>query len=367
VVGRIPTTISGSGILLSAEGIREVESLGSGVVSGLRVVVGDLVRPGDTIATINQPRMSQEVEQARERLQMLTESRARRADFTSANVELETEALDRERIDLRRRAEVVEERIAWLTDRLEAQTEALELGLVTPETVQNTRQQLEGARGERTGLELRLQNNEIARLLLDNESSQSLDEADNRIQQARAELDALTLQLEQSSTVLSPYTGYIREIRTDVGQIVASGQAVVSVEMLDAELQAVIYVPSEGKRIQPGMTARVSPATVRREEYGFILGEVEFVSPQPATPEGMQRTLGNPILVEQLIGQGPRFLVRVALEEDQSTASGFRWSSSGGPPRPVESGTTVSVEVVVELRRPISLVLPIVRGAVGSS
>ncbi len=367
VVGRIPTTIRGTGILLSSEGIREVESLGSGLVSDVRVIVGDRVARGDTIALVGQPRLAQQVEQARERLRLLRTNRDRRADFTSTNVQLETEALDRERADLERRVEVAEERIGWLEDRLAAEEEALELGLLVPQAVQNTRQQLEGARGDRTGLDFQLQNNEIARLLLDNESSQTMSEVDSRIREAEGELDALQLDLGQSSTVLSPYAGYVREIRTDVGQMVSAGQAVVSVEMMDAPLQAVIYVPTEGKRIQPRMVARVSPVTVRREEYGFMVGEVEFVSPQPATPQGMQRTLGNEILVRQSMGLGAPFLVRVALIEDPSTPSGFRWSSSKGPPQRVESGTTVSVEIVIEEQRPISLVIPFFRSAMGKS
>jgi HlyD family secretion protein len=367
VVGTIPTTIRGRGILLSSAGIREIESLGAGVLSDLRVDVGDVVAVGDTIALVRQPRLAQEVDQARERVRILEESRERRAAFTSTNVQLETESLDREREDLRRRLEAAEERIAWLEDRLAAQQEALELGLITPEVVQSTRQELEGARAELAGLELQLQNNELSRLLLENDSSQTMTEIEDRIREARGQLEALSLEFRESSTVRSPYAGFVREIRTDVGQIVSGGQAVATVEMVDAPLQAVIYVPTEGKRIEPGMPARISPVTVRREEYGFIRGSVAFISPQPATPQGMQRTLGNEILVQQLASMGAPFLVRVDLHEDPSTPSGFLWSSSEGPPEDVESGTVVTVEVVVEEQRPISLVIPVLRSLTGAS
>jgi HlyD family secretion protein len=333
----------------------------------MRVSVGDRVAEGDTIALVGQPRLAQQVEQARERLRLVQANRERNASFTATSRQLETEALDRERASLERRIDVLDERVVWLEERLAAEEEAAEFGLLTPDVVQNTRQLLEGARGERTGLDLELQNNEIARLLLDNESTQSMNEVDPRIREAVAELDALTLELQQSSTVLSPYAGFVREIRTDVGQIVSAGLAVVSVEMVDAPLQAVIYVPTEGKRIQQGMDARVSPVTVRREEYGFMIGEVEFVSPQPATPQGMLRTLGNEILVQQLAGMGAPFLVRVDLIEDAATSSGFRWSSSEGPPQAIESGTAVTVEVVIEQQRPIGLVIPLFRSAMGMS
>ena len=103
--------------------------------------------------------------------------------------------------------------------------------------------------------------------------------------------------------------------------------------------------------------------TVRREEYGFLVGAVSFVSPQPATRQGMLRTLGNEILVEQLAGAGAPFLVEAELEPDAATPSGFRWSSGSGPPSSVESGTLVSVQVVVERQRPISLLIPALRSA----
>ena len=43
IFGSIPTTVSGSGIIMSSGGIREVEVLGSGVVEQLAVAEGDLV------------------------------------------------------------------------------------------------------------------------------------------------------------------------------------------------------------------------------------------------------------------------------------------------------------------------------------
>lgn len=367
VFGRLPTTISGTGILLSSEGIREIEVLGAGVVLDMRVEVGDVVSRGDTIATVGQPQLQQRVQQARERLDLLREERRKREGFTLSNATLETEVLDGARTDLTRRVEVLGERIRWLEGRVEAEREAERLGLVTPEAVQNSVQQLETARAERNGMELELQNNELARLLLANRSTETIEAVDERIRTAERDLQALQLDLAQSGTVVSPYAGYVREIRSDVGQLVGAGQALASVEMMDAPLQAVVFVPTQGKRIQAGMEAHVSPVTVRREEYGFLLGTVSFVSAQPSTREGMRRTLGNEILVEQLAGTGAPFLVEVDLARDADTPSGFRWSSGSGPPTTVESGTLVSVQVVVERQRPISLVIPAIKGLLGSS
>ncbi len=367
IFGSIPTTISGSGIIMSSGGIREVEVLGSGVVERLAVVEGDLVEVGDLIAVIGQPQISQQVGQARERLRLLEEERVTRQRFTTANTELESGTLDREALDLERQIVVAQERISWLEGRVEAEREARALGLITEGAVQNTVQLLEASRGELNGLHLQLQNNDLRRLLLENRSVETMDQMDERIREAERTLQSLTLELERTSVVLSPYRGYVREFRTDAGQLTTAGQAIVSLEMVDAPLHAVIFIPTEGKRIQSGMEAHVSPATVRREEYGFMIGEVSFVSAQPATPAGMRRTLNNDILVQELSAFGAPFVVEVLLERDEATVSGFRWSSRRGPPISVESGTSVSVDVVVARRRPISLVLPIFRNALGLS
>ena len=367
IFGSIPTTVSGSGIIMSSGGIREVEVLGSGVVERLAVTEGDLVDVGDLIAVIGQPQISQQVDQARERIRLLEEERVTRQRFTTANTELESGTLDREALDQERQIVVAQERISWLEGRVEAEREARALGLITEGTVQNTVQLLEASRGELNGLHLQLQNNDLRRLLLENRSVETMDQMDERIREAERTLQSLTLELERTSIVLSPYRGYVREFRTDVGQLTTAGQAIVSLEMVDAPLHAIIFIPTEGKRIQPGMEAHVSPATVRREEYGFMIGEVSFVSAQPATPAGMRRTLNNDILVQELSAFGAPFVVEVSLERDEATVSGFRWSSRRGPPVSVESGMSVSVDVVVARRRPISLVLPIFRNALGLS
>ncbi len=95
---------------------------------------------------------------------------------------------------------------------------------------------------------------------------------------------------------------------------------------------AVLFVPaSAGKRVQPGMRVRISPSTVKREEYGSMLGKVAWAAEFPSTQRGMIRLLGNEALVQKLMEEGPPIQVNVALERDPRTPTGYRWSSSTGP------------------------------------
>ena len=164
--------------------------------------------------------------------------------------------------------------------------------------------------------------------------------------------------------VASPYSGRIVELKVDNGSQVERGTPLLSVEGLDpsgrVDLVAIIYTaPAEGKKIRPGMEVQVSPSTVRREEYGFMLGQVASVGQFPATPQGMLRVLGNPELVKTLSAASSPIEVRVTLRADDKTTSGYAWSSRAGPPIQIDSGTLCNARITLEQQRPISLVLPV--------
>jgi HlyD family secretion protein len=113
------------------------------------------------------------------------------------------------------------------------------------------------------------------------------------------------------------------------------------------------------------MEAQVSPSTVRREEFGFMKGEIKVVGEYPVGIDAVKSVTANDQLAAELVGQGTKIEVHVGLQPDSNTTSGYVWSSSGGPPFKVDGGTRVSVAVVVERRAPISYVLPIFKKALG--
>jgi len=116
--------------------------------------------------------------------------------------------------------------------------------------------------------------------------------------------------------------------------------------------------PNEGKKIEKGMEVKLSPSTVEVEEYGYIIGYVEKVSEYPSTFQGMLRTLGNIELVKTFTNNGPPIAVTVLLDDDSTTFSGFRWTSTKGPRLEIKSGTLCSSKIITEKRSPISLLFP---------
>ncbi|MES1211506.1 MAG: NHLP bacteriocin system secretion protein, partial [Acidobacteriota bacterium] len=172
--------------------------------------------------------------------------------------------------------------------------------------------------------------------------------------------------LAENVQIVSAHAGRVLELLIDRGAVVNPGTPILSLEVMSEELVAVLFVPaSAGKRVQPGMEVRVSPSTVKREEYGSMLGRVTGAASFPATQRGMNRLLGNEALVAKLLEAGPLIQVDVALEHDPATPTGYRWSSSRGPTLEISSGTLANGSVIVKEDRPISLVIPTLREKLG--
>jgi len=168
-----------------------------------------------------------------------------------------------------------------------------------------------------------------------------------------------------NTKVVSPYSGHILEIKVNEGGLVARGTPILSVEATGEghhELEAVIYVPpTEGKKVKSGMEVQISPSTVRREEFGLMLGRVVSVGEFPATYQGMFRLLGNEELIEALSAGGAPIEVRVDLMPSAETVSGYKWSSPKGPPIQIDSGTLCEAWITISEQPPLSLALPIFR------
>ncbi|MFZ2403791.1 MAG: hypothetical protein WAW41_01550, partial [Methylobacter sp.] len=131
-------------------------------------------------------------------------------------------------------------------------------------------------------------------------------------------------------------------------------------------LQALIYVPTEhGKKLRSGLGVRIEPATVKKEEYGTLVGVVREISEFPVTSQGMVSVLQNAALASSFAKEGPPYAVYVDLVRDANTVSGYRWTSMDGPPLNLATGTTLNAEIMVLEQRPISLLIPFLRKTAG--
>ena len=96
-----------------------------------------------------------------------------------------------------------------------------------------------------------------------------------------------------------------------------------------------------------------------------MVGKVTAVSEFPSTSQGMMRILQNQQLVQQLSAGAAPIQINADLTPDPDATSGYKWTSPGGPPVLIQSGTLGMANISVRSQRPISLVIPMLREFVG--
>lgn len=367
--GRIPSRVAGQGILLRSGGVLEIAAGAGGPISDVAVNVGDTVREGQVVARIAQPDILNRIRQVRLALDNLRLEQRLTATHTQEAVNLELAQIVERRAGLEQSIDASAASLTWLRERLRTQQQLVEQGRLTEQAVMETRRQIQGTEEQIRGARHQLAELRLQQLSAEARSTRTLQTSEYEVARARTELAQLEREMKKMTEVVATFTGRVIEIMTEKGDIVSPGQPLLRLDRTGrtvTALEAMIYVPSaDGKRIRSGMDARIAPASVAPEEYGYLLGTVTYVSDFPTTSRAIQRTLRNPELVAALSRGDAPYEVRVDLRLDPSTASGYRWSSSSGPPIEILTGTLCGALITVDRRRPIDLVIPMVREQFG--
>jgi HlyD family secretion protein len=359
IFGSMPERIDAQGILMSGGGLREVTANGEGVLAKLSIKVNDTVKAGQIIAEITQGGNDDAIRAA----QLNYENAQRDATMSSLDDQSTIAGLratmagtqsdiDRTNLDL-----------AKSKDELARLQDQLAQGYTTRARVQNAERDVSGLQSRITGLQASL-----------NSVNAQIRTSEQRIRQRQANVEAARLRLEATMHSVATTTqitanvdGRVIEVNKNLGDRVRPGEALARIEPPSSALTAVVFVDAgTGKRITPGKIAQISPSTVKREEYGFLEGKVQSVGEFPVTPQAAMSILSNSSLAQELIGNSSKLEMRAAIDPDPNAVSGYRWSSSGGPPFKISSGTKVVVSVIVDQKRPISQVLPILRRTIGA-
>lgn len=366
--GSVPTKVIGKCILINPIGLADVTSLSTGRVTRVLVHVGDAVRVGTVVARVAQPELADRIDKAELLLREL-EVRARIVrSFASRSRDLSSQSLAQQRRNLENQLRAVEDHARILLQRVDTQRILLEQGLITNQQLLQTRQELSQAELSIDNIKGQIKQLALQQLETEKQTQNEIANIEGQINETRRALDSLLQSREQMATVVSPYEGRVIEVKTDIGSLVGPGSSLVTIEKASTEtggLQAVVYVPTaEGRKVRVNMHAQVTPSTVKREEYGFMVGNVTYVSDYPVTAQSMMLVLQNDALVKELMGSSPPIEMRVAFPSAENR-SGYRWSSSAGPPVRVRAGTLCTTEIVVERQRPVLLVIPGLKKSLG--
>lgn len=364
--GSVPTETTGEGILLRQGGVSDLVAAGAGQVEEVQVAVGDVIEKGQVVAKIHQELLLRQIDDSRTKEANLQAEYQALLRSSEEQKRLRLRDLAQQRTNLERTIATLAKNVTLLEERLGAEKKLLDDGLITHQTYLGTEQSLNTSRDQLASSRLELNGLELKDLAAQQQIDQQLETRRNAIRDLEIQVREDRAKLAENVGVVSPFSGRVLELLVVRGDVVSPGTPILSVEVLSEDLIAVLFVPAaDGKRIHPGMTARVSPTTVKREEYGFLEGRVTWTAAYPSTSRGMIRLLGNEALVAKLMKEGPPLQINVALERDPRTPTGYRWSSSRGPNLKISSGTLTTGSIIVKQDRPMSLVIPTVREKLG--
>lgn len=427
IVGRIPITVTGQGVLVRPQKVVAVQTPGSGQILTINVQPGASIKKGEVIATLDpdpdlKKQLQQEfnklseLQQQNEQASFLQQQRLDREGKTTVqqrqtllsslqNSQIQTpilrdkelESLRADRQNLQQRVQALQTLLPVLQERLKRRQQIFAEGAIPNELVLQAQQEYlnnqavladaesqlkrmdsREADAERryldnltsiSGLEAQLRALDSQETSLAQQSLESTNTRQNQIQEVRRNIARLEVELQEKSKIRSGYNGRVEEIAAKPGQVIAAGSSIATLNVAtpsDKLVSVTYFTVQDGKRIKPGMPVQVTPSIVKRERFGGIIGAVTSVSSLPATPQAASVLIGNQDMVKSLMSGDRNIEVFAQLEEDPATRSGYKWSSSKGPEQQISAATTTTVRVKVGEQAPISYVIPLFKSMTDS-
>ncbi|HXP78086.1 MAG TPA: NHLP bacteriocin system secretion protein [Stellaceae bacterium] len=366
-IGSIPTRISGEGILIS-EGGRVVDAVSAvgGRLASIDVAVGDRVVKDQVIAHLAQTDTDRRYHDAVEVLQEREREDAQLASTIESELAAKAANYGAQVAALNQVVDAAQQRSAYLATDVGDLEKIMAKGFVTRRELEDRRNELSIARQKIADARAELVR--LSAQKLDTESQAQRDRLASqfRVNDARREMELLAGSIDRDSRLISATDGRVIEVKVSPGAVLAVGTPVIEIESEASTLQAVIYIPGDrGKSVQVGMQVQVEPATVKREEFGALIGKVLSISDFPVTPQGMAAVLHNESLVSRFSRDGAPYVAMIGLQRDAATASGYHWSSGAGPAVRITTGTLARADVTTRVQPPIDLLVPLIKRVTG--
>ncbi len=299
---QVPTKVNGEGILLiDRDTLSQIRARATGRLISLRVKLGDPVAPDEKIGEISQNELDDAIHEAESKLkdveredQELTRHEQEERDTQAKSIERVRRAIQEVETTSRDKLKIAES-IAVGDDRLRAKKYLSDIELLeSREKLYQIKDDLNKGKARLAELDLEATKGEIAR-------HRAQLERRLKIQQLETKLELDRAKLARTSCIVSQVHGRVAQVLSANGELVREGAPVVLVHGPKSErgldddaspYESIVFVPAgEGKKINVGDPVEVSPATVKREEHGFIRGRVAAIWEMPATKLAMEAAL----------------------------------------------------------------------------
>ena len=364
-VGSIPEKVNGSGVLINSSGLLSVTYNSGGVVKDVFLKNGEEIFKGQVIARIERPDLMEQVKLAAQKLENLQSRYEADSQLYLKSAGLTDRMLAKNQTDLNSQIKTLESQIIDAQKKEREMKDYFEKGLITNSDYLEARNTLFNLQRQKQETERQVLSAGVDRIKTSGTSNQQLLSLRQQIDEARTQLDIQQQNYETATRVISSESGTVYEVSIAKGAYISPGSTIAVIEPFSSDgstlVATMFFAGKDGKRIHTGMKIDVSPSTVKQEEYGYIQGIVTYVSKYPASPQRIQAILQNQNLAQSFSQLQAPIEVTVRLIPDTKTASGYKWSSSKGPDESLETGILCSGAVTVTSRKPISLVIPLIK------
>ncbi|MCC7044016.1 MAG: HlyD family efflux transporter periplasmic adaptor subunit [Acidobacteria bacterium] len=341
IFGTLPERIDGQGMLTGEGGLRQIRASGDGRLTRLDLAVNQMVTPNQNVGEISAVTNDVTVDSALNDYN--AQMQAHQAALGSEQMTISNLQIQRGR---------AQANLAKAEANLAQRKENLAAGIGTANQVRAAEAEVDSYVKEMATYDEQIRTvREQGRMRLIN------------LQRLQQQVSSTKATVAARATISSTVTGKVVSVAKQVGDLVTAGELIAEVESGASEvptLEIVAFVSSQtGQRVRPGHPAQITVAGVPREEFGFLRGSVKSVSQYPESPATIARVMGDGRISEA------SYRVVIDPTPDTTTPTGYAWSTGKGPNTQIAGGTGITVAVEVDQQRPISKVLPIIRGAIG--
>lgn len=281
IFGRIPITVTGQGILLQPRTVMQLQANSNGRILTVLFKPGDTIQQGQTLATLDQSELQQQLQQQQAKLAELQQQIQQSDRLQQQQIDLERRTLEQQRQDLQATlqrekitpllkeqndAAIAQKRqslaqqinqstalVQSMKDLVDKQEDLLHQGVISQATYLQAEQnyldaqnQLETARS--TLQELTVQSTTNQQQYLENlnrldtvktnlrdldsqiaklnvQSQEKRFEQINQVEDLKQQIAKLALQLTNQGKIISDYDGRVLEVNVAPGQVISSGTA----------------------------------------------------------------------------------------------------------------------------------------------
>ncbi len=360
VLGSIPIKVTGNGISLTEQGPYIVSSQIQGMVTNVCVHPGESIEAGTLLVRM-------------QNLTLALDSQLKEAEITRAENSLLLFTIQVETEDAARKNSILQQisaanlavqsaqgKLPFLEKDLEAKQRLQQQGILAQRDVEEAKNALNQAK-----LDIKSNTAQIASLQAQYSQIYRQDEIDAKkkaIKALQADLSRLQLQ-DKFLNVYSDKSGKILELLVSAGDRVDPGSVITTLELPLGKGQHLQYIAcfgaQHGESLDVNLKAEIQVSGVDSKEYGYLIGKIKYITPYPVTTQEIIGEVKNKEIAQFLLDDEKLvYLATISLELDQTTPSGYKWSTKQGPPWPLDAGTTGQVLAIVDEKPPILYILP---------